>query len=411
MSMRFRQRYPGAVLTLLLVACVDNGPKRPEVLTALPRALTTQETAIIEAGNAFTLALFQRASAAEPAKNVFLSPLSASMALGMTLNGARNETFNAMRNALQFGDASQADINAGYKSLISLLTGLDPTTDMRIANSVWFEQSFSVRPEFAAAAQEFFAARVTSLDFFAPPAVPTINNWVSEQTAGRITGILERIEADDRMFLINAIYFKGSWRTAFDPADTKPGEFEAASGAKQSAQMMHLTGATLSAGTWADGTVVAQLPYGNTAFNMMVILPPDTANLDAFVARLTPAKWQELMMTGPERETNFAFPRLKLEYRRELTPDLEQLGMGVAFTGLADFSGMSNPSEDLSISSVLQKTFLVIDEEGTEAAAVTKVGIRVTSLPPTIVCDRPYLIAIRERLSGTIVFIGKINSM
>jgi serine protease inhibitor len=399
-----------AAVAIVVVACDPTSPGPPAALTALPRALTTQEAAVISAANAFTLNSFREASAAEPGRNVFLSPLSASMSLGMTLNGARNDTFDAMRATLQFGTASQADINAGYQSIIGLLTGLDPTTEMRIANSIWFRSTFPIRPEFAAAGQEFFDAEVANLDFSSPSAVGTINNWVKEETNGRIPTILDAIDDGDQMFLINAIYFKGMWRTAFDPTDTKPAEFHAAIGVKQPVQMMRLNDKTLATASWPDGTASVELPYGNTAFNMMVILPPDTATLDAFVQRLTAERWGELMAAGSPQEMTLFFPRLKLEYQRELEPDLERLGMGVAFTTQADFSGMSSPVTPVLISSVLQKTFISIDEAGTEAAAVTKT-VMSDSARPMMTCDRPYLIAIRERFSGTIVFIGKINSM
>jgi serpin B len=383
----------------------------PELLTNLPRPLTTAEASLVGASNAFTLSLFQKASAAEPQTNVFLSPLSASMALGMTLNGAQNATFDAMRSTLHL-TGTQAEINASYQSLISLLTGLDPTTETRIANSIWYRNTLPINPAFVTTNQLFFDAEVSPVDFTkVDQAKATINGWVDMKTAGRIPTIVEEIRPDHVMFLINAIYFKGSWRNGFDPAATKPAAFTSGTGKVQTVPMMHLEGKDFRASTWTDGTKSVELPYGNGAFNMGVYLPPDTSSIENFVARLTV---DALMQTGAEvPELRLWMPRVKLEYKRKLNDDLAALGMGIAFTDAADFSAMTVSGASLAISQVLQKTFLSIDEEGTEAAAVTSVEVVLTSAPAalTMRCDRPYLVVIREKLSGTIVFIGKINTI
>ena len=401
----------GVMAAVVLSACDATGPKTPEALTALPRALTARETAVIEATNGFSIELFKRVSAAESGKNVFISPLSASMALGMTMNGARNGTLDAMRAALQFGDLPQGDINASYQSLISLLSGLDPSTQMDIANSIWLRKTFAVDPDFVAATQTFFNAEVTTLDFDQEEAAKsTINAWVNARTNGRIPSIVEEISPADKAFLINAIYFKGAWRFAFNPANTREAPFTPASGPVQTARMMRLEKAKIVSRHLSDGTQMGELPYGNTAFNMVLVLPPPGQSLDAFIAQLSKERWGELTEPAPPTELDVYLPRLRLEYKRLMNPDLAALGMGVAFTDAADFSGMYTSGPAVAISRVLQKTFVEINEEGTEAAAVTEVAM-FDSLPPSIMCNRPYLIVIRERFSGTIVFIGKINTM
>jgi serpin B len=394
----------------MALGCSDGTAPTPALLTSLPRPLTGEEVALIQSSNAFTLGLFQKASAAEPQKNVFLSPLSASMTLGMTLNGARGGTFDAMRSALQFGVRPQTDINSSYKSLISLLIGLDPTTEMRIANSVWYRNTLQINPAFVTASHDYFDADVSALDFAkSDQAKQAINGWVNDKTAGRIPTIVDQIEPDHVMYLINAIYFKGQWRTAFDRGATKMESFSSGAGGVQSVPMMHLEGTEFRGSTWTDGTKHVDLPYGNGAFNMSVYLPPDTSSIETFVARLNVA---DLMQSDHGLALKLWLPRVKLEYERRLNDDLSALGMGIAFTDAADFSGMTTNAHPIVISEVLQKTFLSIDEEGTEAAAVTK-GAMSDSAPVTLVmrCDRPYLIVIRERLSGAIVFIGKINSI
>jgi serpin B len=190
--------------------------------------------------------------------------------------------------------------------------------------------------------------------------------------------------------------------------------FTTGTGAQQTVPLMHLEGEDLGVrgATWADGSKSLELPYGNGAFNMTVILPPDTSTVERFVSRLT---LERIAFAGSDRISTLQFwmPRVKLEYKRTLVDDLSALGMGIAFSDAADLSGMTTTGLGLKISDVLQKTFLSIDEEGTEAAAVTKVDIFTTSSsgpsPLVMRCDRPYLVVIREKLSGTIMFIGKIN--
>jgi serine protease inhibitor len=343
---------------------------------------------------------------------VFISPLSASMSLGMTLNGARAGTFDAMRSALQFGTTSQADINGGYKSLISLLRGLDPGVDFKIANSIWHRNGMTFSPPFLDAGKTYFDAAIQGLDFTKVDASKaTINDWVSDQTNAKIPAIIDDITSDDVMFLINAIYFKGIWRSRFDPNDTRPGDFRSAAGAKQSAQFMMLNEEIRHSST--NGVEAVDLPYGNAAFTMTVVLPPAGVSADEFSSTLTATQWEAIVAGLHGQPGTLWMPKLRLTYARTMNDDLTALGMGVAFTGRADFSGMAGSPGDLEISYVKQKAYVDINEEGTEAAAVTVTGIKLVSAPVpfTLRFDRPYLFVIRERLSGTILFMAKINTM
>ena len=188
----------GAIAALALVAACTSStepdPATPSpALEALPRALTAGEQGVIGAANEFSFALFRRVSAARADSNVFASPLSASMALGMALNGAAGTTYDEMRATLGFGaSATETGIGESYESLIALLRGLDPSVDFRIANSIWYRTGFPAAQAFLAAAQDWFDARVSELDFASPSAVPTINDWVSTATAGKIPTILDR---------------------------------------------------------------------------------------------------------------------------------------------------------------------------------------------------------------------------
>ena len=402
-----------ATATIVLAAACS-GSTEPDAgkpgptLDALPRALTAGEQKVIGAANDFSFALFRRLSAADRDSNVFASPLSASMALGMAMNGAAGTTYDEMRATLGFGaSATESEIGESYKSLIALLRGLDPQVDFRIANSIWYRTGFPVSQDFLDRGRNWFDARASALDFASPSAVPTINDWVSTATVGKIPTILDRIENDQVMFLINAIYFKGSWRTQFDPARTVTAPFHARDG-DQSAKLMRREG-TMRWLQTADFEAV-DLPYGNAAYAMTVVLPAAGKSVDDVAATLQGSAWTEWMSQFRDTDVELQLPRFKLEWERKLIPDLEALGMRAAFVdGQADFSRISTATQ-LYISVVKQKTYVDVNEEGTEAAAVTNVGISLTSLPVRrqFTVDRPFVFVLRERLSGTILFMGKI---
>jgi len=408
---------PRAVATFgvaLAVACTgatEPGPGPSPVLEALPRALSAGEQKIIAANNDFSFSLFRRLGAAESDSNVFVSPLSASMALGMAMTGASGTTFDEMRATLGFGVSPESEIDQGYKSLIALLRGLDPGVDFRIANSIWTREGFPVTPSFLDAGRTWFDAQAASLDFASPGAVTSINDWVRTATAGRIPTILEQIRSDEVMFLINAIYFKGSWRTRFDPALTVDAPFHGAGG-DQPMKLMHRTGTIRYLKTPLFSAV--DLPYGNSAYSMSVVLPNVGQSLDAVLASLQPDGWSAWSSQFQDAEIDLHVPRLILTWERMLIPDLQALGMRVAFQpDGADFSRLSPLGDQLYISTVKQKTFVNVNEEGTEAAAATSVGISTTSAPlrTEFRVDRPYVFVIRERLSGTILFLGAIRRM
>ena len=414
MSSRF---VPYAVATLgiaLAVACSGATEPRPQpspVLEALPRALSAGEQKIIAANNEFSFSLFRQLGAAESDSNVFVSPLSASMALGMAMTGASGTTFDEMRATLGFGTTSESEIDQGYKSLITLLRGLDPGVDFRIANSIWTREGFPVTPAFLDAGRTWFDAQAASLDFASPNAVKSINDWVSTATAGKIPTILDQIKSDEVMFLINAIYYKGSWRAKFDPALTIDAPFHGIAG-DQPMKLMHREGTVRYLQTPTFSAV--DLPYGNSAYSMSVLLPNVGQSVDAVLASLRTDTWSAWTTQFQDAELDLHLPRLALTWERMLIPDLQALGMRAAFqAGGADFSRISPLGDRLFISTVKQKTYVNVNEEGTEAAAVTNVGISLTSAPlrTQFRVDRPYVFVIRERLSGTILFLGAIRRM
>lgn len=389
---------------VLLAAC-GNGPMAPEPLTELPRSLTAAEARAIGASNDFAFRLLTEVRAdLEPAENVFFSPLSVSMVLGMAANGAAGETLDGMKDALGTTHLTREEMNDAYRGLLDLLPGLDERVEVGVANSAWARQGVPFRDAFVQRVGQSFDAEVRELDFTDPTASDVINGWVSDRTRGRIDEIVEEIRPEHILFLINASYFKGTWTTEFDPSDSRDGQFHLEDGTVATVPMMRheeLPGSYHFTGEVAVG----ELPYGNTAYVMTVVVPVG-GTLTELLGSLTAERWQSWMTGLSEDEVPVRLPRFEMEFKASLVKPLSRMGMGVAFTDAADFGEMTDLPALLS--DVKHKTFLMVDEEGTEAAAVTSGEVAVTSAPRGLYADRPFLVAIRERLSGTILFLGAV---
>jgi serine protease inhibitor len=315
-----------------------------------------------------------------------------------------------MRRTLGFGGQTLQQMNDAYRGLSALLLTLDPAVTIQSANSIWHRNTFPVEQPFLDVTRRDYAADVRAVDFDDSRTLTAINAWAEQKTNGKITSILKEIARDEVMFLVNALYFKASWRTRFDPAETTAGTFTAASGAKRAARLMHRKG-DMRHYRGADFQAV-DLPYGNGAFSMTVLLPAEGRSADALVASLDAPTWGAVVAGLRETEVDLTLPRFTLEFEDEWTDVLTNMGMGVAFTRAADFSRISR-SGGLVITFVKQKTFVDVHEEGTEAAAVTTVGIGLVSLPQVQVMrvDRPFVVVIRERFSGAILFAGKVADL
>lgn len=400
------------LLAAAALGCSSDGSGAPRPIDALPRELSVAEREVLSASNAFAFDLLRETTARADGPNTFMSPLSVSMALGMTMNGARSTTFDGMRAALALEGLSLAEINVAYHDLIELLRTLDPSVDLRIANAIYFADGVPFEDAFFTDASEWFDAAVAALDFEDPASVDIINAWVEASTAGRIPKIIDAIEPNEVMFLLNALYFKGSWTERFDRARTHDAPFHLATGGTVPVPMMSREDVIPLA---VDPELTAvDLQYGGSAWSMTLILPHEEVDVDGLIASFTPERWNALVASFEPTEIMLGMPRFRIDWKARLDEPLKALGMAEAFDdAAADFRGLSQAIYDqggtLFISRVDHKTFLDVNEEGTEAAAVTSVGIALTSAPPLVAFDRPFLIAIRERLSGTILFLGKIG--
>lgn len=397
-------KYLPALLGALLMAGCSNevtSPRQP------PRDLSKSETQVVAADNDFGLRLMNALNAGKRDENVVVSPLSVSMALGMTLNGARAGTLEAMGSALGLQGMTETQINEAYRGVIDLLRGLDPKVTFGVANSIWYRNGFQAHDEFLDLNRRFFDADATSINFSDPGAAGLINEWVEEKTGGKIEAIVpDPIPSSLVMYLINAIYFKAAWSTRFDPAKTREADFRRPDGSSVRAQMMTRNGKVNYFSN--DRYSAVELPYGDGGFSMTVLLPAEGGSADALLAGMDAGEWKDLPSRFTEQEVPLSLPKFTVEYGEMLNDALKELGMGVAFSGAADLSGIAGEPGELYISEVRHKTFIEVNEEGTEAAAATSVGISRTSLGPSMYVNRPFIFAIRERHSGAVLFIGKI---
>lgn len=372
------------------------------------RELTVSEKRLVESDNKFGLKLFKEIIKEEKDKNVFISPLSVSMALGMTYNGANGSTQEAMQKTLELNGLTIQEVNESYKSLIELLSGLDPKVRFQIANSIWYRQEYSFEKEFIDLNKKYFNAEVRGLNFADPNAVKIINGWVDKSTNGKIKEIVDPpIDPLTVMFLINAIYFKGFWTYQFDKKLTKDNWFTLPDSSKKACKMM-VQGGEFQYFENADFQAI-DMPYGDGDFSMTIFLPNLNVDIDSLIAEFNQENWDLWINSFSKHEVIIEFPKFTLEYELKLNDVLKTLGMAIAFEpDQADFTKMYKGPENAYISQVKHKTFVQVNEEGTEAAAVTSVEIEVTSAGPWMRVDRPFVFVIRENKSQTILFMAKI---
>jgi serine protease inhibitor len=372
-----------------------------------PLNLPLKTAEVITADNNFGLNLYSRlAGAARPDENLMISPLSISQALDMTYNGAAGETKTAMEETLNINGMSLDELNDLNKKLITALVQHDPKVLMTVANSIWYRQEYTVQPDFIFRNQTYYDAEVMPVDFSAPGCKDMINKWVSDKTNDRITQIVDQINPNSFMYLINAIWFKGAWKDQFDKKKTVVESFYPEMGDPVQVDMMHAK-LDLNMMTTDDFTSV-ELPYGRGNWRMFLFLPEAGKKVADIEKILTAANWNSWMSHyDTVREVQFAMPKFTFSYDTSLKEVLSAMGMDVAFTDQADFSGIREGG-DLLITDVRHKTFIEVTEEGTEAAAVTSVEVGVTSIGNFISFNRPFLFAIAEKSTGTILFVGRL---
>lgn len=370
----------------------------------------------------FGIALFQQLADGAAPQNIFISPLSIHTCLQMVYNGASGTTADEIAQVLHLAGTTVSESNTDCARFLSdlqtpppymrSLQGGDksgsPMLRLEIANAVWGNRQVTFQPHFMQTCQSAFAAELSVLDFRSPAAVFRINAWVNEKTHGKIPTIINHIHPDDLMVLVNSAYFKGRWEHEFDKSRTKPGAFHLASGQVTQVPMMPLH-APLE--YCEDNNIQAvRLAYTDRRFSMYVFLPKPSVTLPRVCAMLSTEGWAQRFS---ERPGELQLPRFTMRYESRLSAPLANLGMRLAFSRSADFSGMVTPPPMPWVGEVLHKTFVDVNEEGTEAAAITAMLMTTAAMAPPVqpfkmIVDRPFLVAVVHEATSAMLFLGTV---
>jgi len=395
------------IIAVMAMSCSKTNDELPT--EPVPINLTQNQVALIESGNSFAFDIFMKVlKSAGENENIMISPLSISYALSMTLNGADGATRDSMLKALRMNGITPDEINNSYKNLTEALLSVDKRVLMTIANSVWIEKNFTVKKSFTDILTDFYDAESKSFDINDASAPDKINVWIEDKTNGLIKEMVDKLDENTVMLLINAIYFKGKWKSQFDKSKTEELPFYKQGGMQTNVPMMkQKTDFSVFEG---NDFVMAEFPYGQGNFVMDVILPNDQSSFNSTLAMVTDANYENWISQMTKRETDLSFPRFKYGFKKKLKEVLTDMGMGIAFTDDADFSNITD-LYDLLINEVTHQSFIETNEEGTEAAAATVVEIGLTSMPPAplvLKLDHPFIYIIRESTTNTIIFMGKV---
>ena len=344
--------------------------------------------------------------------NIFISPSSLMMALSMVYNGADGETKAEIANALHLDSIDENVLNMANASLVTKLYKDTNKINLQVANSIWLNENYHFKEIFSKSNQDYYNAKIETIDIFDNKSAHLINQWVKESTNDKIDEIVEDpLDENLLAFLINAIYFKGQWTYEFDQKQTEEGHFHLRDGTMKDVSFMTLEEDLYYMET--EDFQAVKLPYGDGEMSMNIFLPHENSSLHQFLELLTPDNWERWTTKFSKKEGTIVFPKFKLEYEASLKSALMNLGMEDAFDGQhADFSKMIEEDDQIYISDIKQKTFIDINEEGTEAAAATSVEMKLTSAPVDgpfyMKVNRPFLFTIVDEETGAMIFMGSI---
>ena len=371
----------------------------------------TKMSQLVSSSNRFGFELFKQLLAQpESSDNIFISPNSIAIALSMIRNGTAGQTLAEMNKVLGLDPLSTANVDRSYSQLIETLKTAD--VELAIANSLWINQDLTLKEQFINNAQNFYQAQVTNLNFADTSVTNTINQWVAQNTAGKISEIVDTVSPEDVLYLINAIYFKGSWTNKFNVDATTQQPFYLQPDSQKSVAMMSQTGDYRYYQNEQFQAIC--LPYGEKAqLGMYIFLPTENSSLAALNQQLNLDNWQDWIEQMRSQAGNISLPKFRLQYDTELKDILASLGMQQVFNpSQADFSAMTDSK--VAIDTVKHKAVIEVNEAGTEAAGVTSTGVRITSAVPNnqpfnMNVDRPFFFAIRDDNTQAILFMGNVK--
>ena len=376
------------------------------------QSTVTSDQRLAAANSDFALRLYAKVIYVVDDENIFLSPFSISTALAMTFGGARGNTASEMSTVLGF-DNIDVDIHGGFRSLLQTLnSSANGNYTLALANRLFPDTSFALVQEFVDMTHENYEAAVKPLDFAGSPDASrvSINDWVADKTEHKIEDLLgsRDITSETVLVLANAIYFKGSWLLPFNASYTAPGPFYVSADLNATVDMMQTTGTFRYDVNAELGCRIVELPYGGTDLSMVVLVPQALDGLPEVESRLTVDLLNSAIDSLEETNVQVKLPKFNITKRVDLVEVLSNMGMKDLFkSGSADLSGLAVSPDDLAVSGVIHKAYISVDEEGTEAAAATAVVV-TRGMPPTINANRPFLFLIREKTTGTILFLGRV---
>ena len=376
---------------------------------ATPLTMNQEKQSLVSGDNALGFSLLQKRVAEQKNANVLLSPLSIATALAMVQGGASGATQTEMARVL---GTENLDEKAREADNAALFSSLQSASDVQLslANSLWVNRDFPIKADFGKRSETIYGAKVNVLDFSQPNAPQQINDWVKASTRGKIDKMIDRLSPDDRLVLMNAIYFQGNWLEKFDAKATRTVPF-AAPGGQRDVPMMRRSD-DFDYQENAEMQAVA-LPYKGGRMALYLLLPRENQSLETLLASLNAKSFDALVAKMTKREGRVALPRFKMSDDIALNEPLQSLGMKSAFALSADFSRIA---PELFISAVRHKAVIEVNETGTEAAAVTSIGMAGSAMPmdkpePFVFnANRPFLLALRDNESGALLFLGAVKT-
>ncbi|MFN8671765.1 MAG: serpin family protein [Candidatus Sericytochromatia bacterium] len=386
-----------------------NNNTNPTNIKNLPADLKkVSDSGISTANNTFAFKLFNNLVKEEKNKSIFISPLSVSTALAMTYNGAKGKTKEDMAKTLEINGIKTEDFNNSYKTIKNFISTKDTDLTLATANSLWLRKGEKLKKSFETTIDSFFDGKVTELDFSDKEAPKTINGWVSEKTEGKIKDLIKNIDPATFLYLINTIYFKGSWTEKFDASFTTDTPFTNIEGIQKDIKMMFRNNSDYEY-YQGDKFNAVKLYYAKDKKAYLTVFLPNTdSNLTELYKTLDAKSLEEINKNFENKKINLGLPKFKMEYEKKLNENLKALGMEIAFGSGADFTNLAESNG--FISEVKHKSFLEVNEEGSEAAAATSVAItkNAISRPTRFVADRPFFFTITESNSNLILFMGSV---
>lgn len=378
------------------------------------KAIPASINEVVNANNQFAVEVYSELS--KETGNIFFSPYSISTALAMVYEGARGKTAEEMQKVFHFPTDS-ANRRTSFLAVNNQLNEASSKYKLSVANALWAQVDYKFLDEYINVIKKYYSGEASNVDFKNATEVSRnkINNWVESKTNDKIKNLFPKGSLNEltRLVLTNAVYFKGTWIKQFDKEQTRNEDFKISSKQTVKTPMMRRTGedAEFNYAETKDAQII-EMPYEGDKLSMLVLLPKNN-DLTALESSLSPEKLKEWKGSLREQRVDVFMPKFTFDSKHFMSETLAKMGMPAAFSDGADFSGMDG-TKNLSIQTVIHQAFIDVNEEGTEAAAATGVGMGITSMPaqqpPVFRADHPFLFAIQDKQNGNILFLGRFSN-